>query len=374
MTCPPALTLLLVCALIATPVFGLTAAVPEDESPPPLRLGVATVMPEPVVLSDIVPGRVAASRRVEIRPQVGGLILDRPAPEGGRVDAGEVLFRLDPAPLRADLASAEAGLARALAAKDQARRTLGRSETLLARKVASAEKTEAARNDLALAEASLAEAQASVARRRLDLQQATLRAPIAGYVAAGAAEIGALAVPGAERALAVIQDLDRVRIDLRLPATHLAAIRAAASAGPGDVEILGDGEQPHPARGRLDFADTVIDPGTGTVTLRVTVANPGLALLPGQYVRARLPRGVLPAALLVPEEAVLRDSAGGAQIVVVSGGTLAERRAVTLGERLGGRVIITAGLRPGETVAVLGQDRVAEGPAVAVTTTPAQTR
>ena len=206
------------------------------------------------------------------------------------------------------------------------------------------------------------------------MQQATLNAPITGYIAAGAAEIGALATPGNERPLAVLQDLDRVHIDLRLPATQLAAIRAAAAAGLGDVEILGDADRPHPARGRLDFADTVIDPGTGTVTLRVTVANPGLALLPGQYVRARLPRGQVPAALLVPEEAVLRDSAGGAQIVVVSGGSRAERRPVTLGERLGGRVIVTTGLHPGETVAVLGQDRVAEGPAVAVATTPAQIR
>ena len=374
MTCPPVLPLLLVCALIAAPSVRLLAGVPEDESTPPLRLGIATVTAEPVVLSETVPGRVAASRRVEIRPQVGGLILERPATEGNRVRAGDVLFRLDPAPLRAELASAEAGLARAMAAKDQARRALGRSETLLARDATSAEKTEAARNDLVLAEASLAEAQASVERRRLDLQQATLNAPITGYIAAGAAEIGALATPGNERPLAVLQDLDRVHIDLRLPATQLAAIRAAAAAGLGDVEILGDGEQPHPARGRLDFADTVIDPNTGTVTLRVTVANPGLALLPGQYVRARLPRGQVPAALLVPEEAVLRDSAGGAQIVVVSGGTRAERRPVTLGERLGGRVIVTAGLHPGESVAVLGQDRVAEGPAVPVTTTSAQTR
>ena len=374
MTCPPAaLKLLLVCALIATPVFGLTAGGAEDAIAPPVRLGIATVTPEPVALSELVPGRVAALRRVEIRPQVGGLILARPATEGMRVAAGEVLFRLDPAPLKAELASAEAGLARAMAARALARRALERSETLTARNVTSAEKNEAARADLALAEASLAEAQAIVDRRRLDLQQATLTAPIAGYIAAAPAEIGALAVPGAERALAVIQDLDRVHVDLRLPAARLAAIRAAAAQGLGEVEILTDGEQPHPARGQLDFADTVIDPGTGTVTLRVVVENPGLALLPGQYVRARLRRGVLPAALLVPEEAVLRDSAGAAQIVVVSGGNRAERRAVTLGERIGGRVIVATGLRAGDTIAIRGQDRVTEGPAVPVTTTSART-
>ena len=371
MTCPPLLKLLLVGALIAVPNIRLSAGVPEEESVPPMRLGVAIVTPEPVVLTERVSGRVAAARRVEIRPQVAGLIVERPAREGMRVRAGEVLFRLDPAPLKAELASAEAGLARAIAVETHARHALERSETLTARNVTSAEKNDTARNDLALAEASLAEARAGVERRRLDLQQATLRAPIAGYVAAGAAEIGALAVPGAERALAVLQDLDRVHVDLRLPVARLAQIRAAAAAGLGAVEILGDGDQPHPARGRLEFADTVVDPGTGTVTLRVTVENPGLALLPGQYVRARLPRALLPAALLVPEEAVLRDGAGGGQIVVVSNSDRAERRNVTLGDTVDGRMVVTSGLRAGETIAVLGQDRVPEGPSVAVQTSPA---
>lgn len=369
MTCPPALKPLLICALIALPGFGLCAAEPEAESAP--RLGIATLTPEPVVLTETVSGRVAAARRVEIRPQVAGLILARPVTEGMRVRAGEVLFRLDPAPLRTELASAEAGLARAIAVEAHARSALDRSEVLMARGVTSAEKNDTARNDLALAEAGLAEARAIVARRRLDVQQATLKTPITGYIAAGAAEIGALAVPGAERALAVIEDLDRVHIDLRLPATRLAAIRAAAETGLGAVEILGADGRPHPARGTLTFADWRVDPGTGTVTLRLEVENPGLALLPGQFLRARLPRGLLPAALLVPEDAVLRDGAGGAQIVVVPGGGRAERRNVTLGDRVEGRMVVTSGLRAGESVAVLGQDRVPEGASVAVQTFPA---
>ncbi|MGP3695649.1 efflux RND transporter periplasmic adaptor subunit [Rhodobacter sp. NSM] len=337
----------------------------------PVELTLVTLMPERVVVSDMFAGRVAAWRRVEIRPQVGGIILERPVDEGMRVAAGDVLFRIDPAPLKADLATAEAGLARAGAAEAHARRGMERSDALMAKNATSGEKNDAARNDLALAEANRAEAQAIVDRRRLDLEFATLRAPIAGHVAGGLADVGGLAAPGAERALAVIQDLDRVHVDLRLPAERLDAIRTAAAEGLGGVEILTDGDRPHARSGQLKFLDVIVDPGTGTVSVRVEVENPGLALLPGMYVRARLPRDALPEALLVPEDAILRDGAGRAQVVVVSGDGRAARRPVTLGDRIGGRVVVASGLSAGEAIAIRGQDRVADGAPVPVVAAPA---
>ncbi len=331
-----------------------------------VKLMVVTLTPERIVLSDTIPGRVAAARRVEIRPQVGGILLERRVEEGMRVAAGDVLFRIDPAPLQADLATAEAGLARAKAAEALARSGLERSDALLARNATSSEKNDAARNDLAQAQANRAEAQAILDRRRLDLEFATLRAPIAGHVAAGLADVGALATPGADRALAVVQDLDRVHVDLRLPASRLAAVRAAALEEPRGIEILIEGDRPHARPGRLQFSDVNVDPGTGTVSVRVEVENPGLALLPGMYVRARLPRGILPEALLVPEDAVLRDGTGAAQVVVLSEDGQAVRRRVTLGDAVGPRVVVTSGLKPGDVIAIRGQDRVAEGEPVPV--------
>ncbi|AZB62962.1 efflux RND transporter periplasmic adaptor subunit [Cereibacter sphaeroides] len=364
MTCLLVPRLLLICCLAAAPnLASAVEAVPgaEPAGDQLVQLMVVTLTPERIVLSDTIPGRVAASRRVEIRPQVGGILLERRVEEGMRVAVGDVLFRIDPAPLQADLATAEAGLARAGAAEALARSGLERSDALLARNATSSEKNDAARNDLAQAQANRAEAQAILDRRRLDLEFATLRAPIAGHVAAGLADVGALATADADRALAVVQDLDRVHVDLRLPASRLAAIRAAALEEPRGIEILIEGDRPHARPGRLQFSDVNVDPGTGTVSVRVEVENPGLALMPGMYVRARLPRGILPEALLVPEDAVLRDGTGAAQVVVLSEDGQAVRRRVTLGDAVGPRVVVTSGLKSGDVIAIRGQDRVAEG-------------
>lgn len=323
--------------------------------------------PERVVLKAELSGRIAAWRRVEIRPQIGGVILDRLVDEGARVAAGDVLFHIDPAPLKADLAMAEAALARAETGAAHARRTVERSDALLARSAVSTEKNDTARNDLALAEAGLAEARAQVERKRLDLEFATLQSPIDGYVAAGLADPGGLASPGGGTALAVIQDLDKVYVDLRLPVAQLDAVRSAAESGLGPVEIATDHDQGPVLQGQLKFSDVIVDPGTGNVSVRIEVANPDLALLPGMFVRAVVPAGMVPDALLVPEDAVLRKGDGKAQLVVVSETGEATHRAVTLGARIGNRVVITSGVSPGEAVAIAGQDRVPEGIPTAVT-------
>ncbi len=332
-----------------------------------VQLTVETVQPERITLYSDYSGRVAAFRRVEIRPQVSGLIQERHVEEGTRVSAGEVLFRIDPAPLKADLVMAEAALARAEAVEAHAQRTDARAEALFAMNAISREKSDTANNDLLLARAGVVEARAVVERKRLDLDFATLRAPISGYVAAGLADVGALASPGSEKPLAVLQDLEKIFVDLRLPAGDLDAILIAAGDGVGPVRILPDRNGATPLTGKLKSSDVIVDPGTGYVSVRIEAANPDLALLPGMFVRARLPRGVLPDALLVPEEAVLRTASGGAQLVIVSPEGMAMRRDVQPGERIGNRVVIASGLMPGEIVAVRGQDRVPAGSVTAVT-------
>lgn len=347
-----------------------TAAPEEGGSGSAVRLTLETIRPEPVVLASEYSGRVAAGRRVEIRPQVGGLILERHVEEGTQVSAGDVLFRIDSAPLKADLAIAEASLARARATEAHALRAADRSDALMARNTVSAQSNDTAHNDLELAKAGVAEAQAVVERRRLDLDFATLRAPIGGYVAAGLAEIGGLVTIGGETALAVVQDLKTVNIDLRLPESDLDAVLKAAEDGLGTVTLHKHQGSAGPLSGTLKSADVIVDQGTGYVSVRIEAANPGLALLPGMFVRARLPHGVIDGALLVPEEAVLRTGGGGAQLVVVSPDGDALRRDVRLGERVDTRIIVTTGLKPGEVVAVRGQDRVPSGVTMPVAAHP----
>ena len=145
-------TLFLLCLMIALPALmspmGWRSVKAETPAEAPIQLTVMTAVPERLIVSDELPGRVAAWRRVEIRPQVGGLILERLVNEGTRVKAGDVLFRIDPAPLKADLATAEAGFARAVATEAHSRRGLARADALLAKDVISDERHEAARNDL----------------------------------------------------------------------------------------------------------------------------------------------------------------------------------------------------------------------------------
>jgi membrane fusion protein, multidrug efflux system len=321
----------------------------------------AQIVPERVVLIDELPGRVAAYRRVEIRPQVGGLIKKRLAAGGTQVEAGEVLFQIDPALLLADLETARAGLTRAEGAVEHTRRGLKRAEALVASNATSRKSYEDASNELATAQANLAEAQAVFRRRQLDLDFTIIRSPIKGYVGRALADEGALASTSSQTELAVVQELDRVYVDLRLPAAKLDGLQSAAEQGLGPVEILDSEGKPHPRPGKLVLSDVTVDPGTGNAMVRVEVENPGLRLLPGMYVRARLPRGILADALLVPEEAVVRNGAGAAQIMVVAGDGRAERRDVVLGDAIGGRLVVTSGLKAGETIVIRGQNRVQDG-------------
>lgn len=327
----------------------------------PVQVVVQTLVPETVILSDELTGRVAAERRVEIRPQVGGVITQRLVREGMAVTRGQVLFEIDTAILRAELATAEAGLQRAVSAEAHASRAAERAAALLSGNATSLEKSESARNDLLTARANLAEAKAVVERRRLDLAFATIRAPISGYVGATLADEGALANPQSDRPLAVLQAVDRVYVDLRLPAGQLEALAEADATGLGPVTIAVGKEGARPLKaGTLRFADVVVDPGTGSAPVRVAVDNPDLSLLPGMYVRARVPRARLEKALLVPADAVLRAGTRPEIVVVASDGQ-ASRRSVTLGETVGERVIVTDGLAAGERVVIRGQDRVQDG-------------
>lgn len=334
---------------------------PSTNAQGPVQVTTAQVVPERVVLIDELPGRVAAYRRVEIRPQVTGIVKKRLVEGGTEVKVDQVLFEIDPALLQADLESARAGVNRAEGAVEHARRGLERAETLFASNAASRKSYEDARNDLTTAQANLAEARAVFHRRQLDLDFATIRSPIKGYVGRKLADEGVLASTSNQSELAVVQELDRVYVDLRLPATKLDGVQIAAEEGLGPVEILNADGQPHPRPGALALSDVTVDPGTGNAMVRVEVENPGLKLLPGMYVRARLPRGVLADALLVPEEAVVRNGAGEAQIVVVTADGQAERRDVTLGDAIGGRLVVTSGLKASETIVIRGQDRLQDG-------------
>jgi multidrug efflux system membrane fusion protein len=220
----------------------------------------------------------------------------------------------------------------------------------------------------AQAAADLAQSRADLQRRQVDLGFATVRSPITGRIDQAVATEGALASTAATSPLATVQQIDRVYVDVRQPAARLEALRAAARAGTADqgapVEMLSSDGQALPIKGRLLFSGISVDPGTGEVIARVEVPNPDRALLPGMFVRARLPRQTIRGAIIVPQQAIAHDSAGTATVNVVQKDGKVQNRPVTTGDLREGRIVITSGLKAGDVIIVEGQDRLQPGATV----------
>ena len=351
----------------------------EQAALPPALVTIMVLKPEAVTLVDELPGRVSAYRTAEIRPQVGGIVEKRLFDQGTEVTVGQPLFQIAAATFKADVQVADAALQRAQASLYLSKRKFDRASQLLPNRSISLEAYDNASTELSQAKASVAEAQATLDRRQLDLDFATVRAPISGRIGPALVTEGALVAAANASPLATIQQIDQVYVDVRQPAAQFDVIRDAISSGLLDasakqkVEVLSASGKPYPVTGEALFSDINVDPGTGNVTVRVLVPNPGRILLPGMYVRAKLPRGVRKNALLIPQEAIVRDATGKAQLLVVGADSLATRRDVELGEVLHGRYIITAGVKPGEIVIAQGQDRVTEGVPVQATPIAADT-
>ncbi|MDO7836261.1 efflux RND transporter periplasmic adaptor subunit [Sphingobium sp. HBC34] len=353
------LTPLLFAPLLAGCVADAPAAKPDT-----VEVLTSTVAPAPMTIADELPGRVAAWRTAEIRAQVGGIVLRQLFEQGALVRAGQPLFQISPAPYRADADAARATLQKASAALIRTQVQVERLKPLLAADAISRQSFDDAVAARAQATAEVAEARSTLRRRQLDLGFSRVSAAIAGRIGAANVTEGALVSVGDAAPLATVQQIDRVYVDLRQPADRFAALRAS---GKTDlpVEILTADGQALPIKGHVLFSGIAVDPGTGDVLVRVAVDNPGERLLPGMFVRARLPRATMPAALSVPQQAVTRDGSGTAQVSVVDQQDRVHVRRVSVGEVVDGRYLILSGLRAGERVIVEGQDRVQVGTPVA---------
>lgn len=338
-----------------------------NDAAPSATVSIMQINPAPVTIVDELPGRVSAFRTAEIRPQVGGIIEKRMFEQGSEVVAGQPLFQINAAPFKADVDSADAALQRAEATLVRSEAQVERARSLIASKAISRQSYEDAVAQQAGAKADVAGARAASERRRLDYNFASVKAPIPGRIGQELVTEGALVSPTDAKPMATIQQIDQVYVDVRQPAAQLDVIRAAAKSGELEdaskvpVVILAANGNPYPVTGRALFSDISVDPGTGNVMVRVLVDNRDRVLLPGMYVRTRLPRGNKPAALLVPQQAVLRDGSGRPQLQIINDAKQAQVRQVQLGDVVNGQYIITGGLKAGETIVVEGQDRVQEG-------------
>ncbi len=353
-----ALLLMAACALAAC---GKRHA---QEAPPPAAPQITTLKLAPVTLTldEELPGRVAALRSAEIRPQVGGIVLRRWFEQGAEVKAGQALFEIDPAAFRAERNAAAAALKRAEAVAARAALQLGRLRPLAAADAVSGQIVDDAVSAAQQADADVALARSTLERRALDVAHAGVRAPIAGRIGQALVTEGALVGAGDANPMALVQQIDRVYVDVRQPASMLEAMRAvAAGQRQADVAIVGANGKRLDVTGRILFSGVNVDAATGDTVVRIEVDNRERLLLPGMYVRARLPRGGPAPLLLAPQQAVLRDSAGKAQLWVVDARQRARLRRIEVGPLVAHQYVLRAGVADGERVVIEGQDRLQEG-------------
>ncbi len=319
-----------------------------------------TVQPAPLALSSELPGRIEPVRVAEVRARVAGIVLRRHFEEGADVRAGQVLFQIDPAPLRAALSRAQGQLASAEAALLDARAVVGRNAPLVAQEAVSRQDFEAMQARLQAAQAARQSAQAEVQAAALNLEYATVRAPIAGRIGRALVTEGALVGQGEATPMALVQQLDPVYADFQQPVAEAQRLRAALAEGrlaqtagkdgtPVSLKVDGTGLQ---RTGQLLFSDVTVDRGTGQMSLRGRFDNRDGMLLPGMYVRVTVGQGVDPAAILVPQRAVRRSTDGQAHVLVVDGQATLQMRPVQTAAMHGAQWQISAGLKGGERVVV----------------------
>jgi len=329
----------------------LLAGCGHHASPPPSgppKVSVVTLRTQSVPIVTELPGRVNAYRTADVRPQVNGIILRRLFVEGGEVKSGQQLYQIDPAPYKAayDSAVAANASARALAERDKA---------LVAASLV-------AKQDFDNAQAAWLQAQAAVETARINLVYTRVLSPITGRISRSFVTEGALATANQPTALATVQQLEPVYVDVTQPTTTLLRLRREAEAGllkqneAGKTQVrvrLEDGtEYPHP--GTLEFSEVTVDQGTGSVTLRALVPNPERLLLPGMFVREEIDEGVRKNTVLAPQQGVTHNQRGEPNALIVGPDDVVELRPLQVDRAIGDQWVVNTGLNAGDRVIVEG--------------------
>ncbi|WP_326541090.1 efflux RND transporter periplasmic adaptor subunit [Pseudorhodoferax sp.] len=367
---PPRLALALVLGLALGLGGCKDAAAPAAGTPPPApEVGVVTVATADAPLDLELPGRLAASQVAEIRPQVSGLVQGRLFTEGARVAAGQPLYQLDDAALRAEHSRAAAALQKAEAQRANSRIKAARDAELHRADVISREAADDSASAQRQAEADVAVAQASLEAARVQLERARILAPIAGRVDISTVSAGALVTANQAAALTTVQQIDPMHVDIVQSSVELLSLRrqlgSDGSGGPDGgsrrVQLVLEDGTLHPQAAQLQVSGVTVDRGTGAVTLRAVVPNPQGTLLPGMVVSARLRAGIDRGVILVPQQGVTRSPTGDATALVVGADGKAELRRLTLVRAVGNQWLVGSGLQAGERLIVEGLQRVRAG-------------
>jgi len=360
-------TLALGCALL------LAACSKEQQGPgqmPPPPVGVVTVTPTSVPIEVELSGRLEPIRTAQVRARVTGVVQKRLFTEGALVQAGQSLYRIDPAPYQAALESAQAAQAKAEAALSQAQSTLERNRSLAESKMITALAWDSTQSAHRAAQADVAAAKAAVQQARLNVEYASVLAPIGGRIGRSLVTEGALVSQAEATQLATIQQVDTLIANFTQSAAEAMRVQRAIASGElkgsssAQVKVLLEDGSTYRLPGKLMFADIAVDAATGQVTLRAEVPNPKGELLPGLFIKVRLQVARSEKAMVLPQQAVTRGTSEDTVMVVDAEGQVS-KRPVQLGGQLsdasnpaGPQWIVSSGLKAGEQVVVDGFQKI----------------
>jgi membrane fusion protein (multidrug efflux system) len=334
----------------------------------PPEVGVVTLKNESLKISTELPGRTSAYRVAEVRPQVSGIILKRNFVEGSDVKAGQSLYQIDPATYQAAYNSAKGDLSQAEANARIAQLTVKRYKPLLGTKYISQQDYDTAVATAAQNDAAVQVAKANVETARINLAYTKVTSPISGRIGKSSVTEGALVQSAQTTALATVQQLDPMYVDVTQSSDDFLRLRGELESGKlkqidgkANVTLLMQDGSSFSQPGTLEFSDVTVDETTGSITLRAIFPNPQHSLLPGMFVRARLDEGTNPEALLVPQQAVTRTPTGQATVMVVGSDNKVESRTVNAAQAIGDKWLVTDGVKSGERVITTGLQRAKPG-------------
>ncbi|MEP7185249.1 MAG: efflux RND transporter periplasmic adaptor subunit [Rhodanobacter sp.] len=339
-----------------------------QQKPPPPQVGVITAQPQSSPLTRDLVGRLSAYRSADVRARVPGVLLKRSYDEGTNVKKGQLLFQIDPAPLKAALGASTASLAQARATYTNNKVTANRVKELAPKGYVSKSDLDNALAAERTAAATVQAAQANVQSARINLGYANVTSPIDGRAGQQQVTEGALVGNGEATLLTTVDQIDPVYVNFAMSVAALEQMRKAQSSGnvtlsdPNKTSVqitLPDGSK-YGEAGTLDFSDTSVNPATGAVNLRATIPNPKHSLLPGMYVTLTADLGQQHKVFLIPQQAVQRDTVGAYVMTVGADGKVA-RKDVTTANMTRTSWVVTDGIESGDKVVVSGIQNVKAG-------------
>lgn len=362
-----------IAALLLTSCGGEQA--PQGEQALPIDVFTVTTLDVPVVSH--LTGRANSTRRAEVRPQVNGVILKRLFTEGANIEEGTQLYQIDPAIYQAQLDNAKAQLSSAKANLHTAKLRADRYRALLSKRAVSQQDYDDANATYLQASAAVEQAEASVQTAEINLAYTKVYAPISGRISRSNVTEGALVSAQQADPMTTIQQLDPMYVDLGQSVEDHLQMRTAMEKGEfkmvdgkAAVQIFFSNGDEYPYQGTLEFSEVTVDETTGMVNLRAIVPNPNQMLLPGMFLRGDINEGVIPNAVVVDQNAVIREAAGVSYVFVVDADNRVQRRNITVGTSYDNYFVVGDGLEPGDKVAVSNLQKMRSGTLIQIVDLP----